>query len=344
MSSRSRKSRRKLNSLFMVLLLTGMLLLASTYAWFSANRVVELNGINAKVSAAEGLQISLDGKTWQSKITINEAALAAVKDDNAYQWPSELVPVSTIGTTTDGKLDLYHGSIENDGADLNGTEKETDPITGISNSGKYIVFDLYFKNASSKDADTLQFTADSSIAISSADNGGVQNTGLENCMRAAVVLWEGKAAMTADQATVKGITSGTPKVCIWEPNYLNHITEVKTNDTRVASESASAPFKTLGIIAPGNLTGVNAASAKEGVMSIQNTLTTSGGTMGNITNMPNLGSETDLLKLDGNSIKKARIYIWIEGQDPDCIDTASTGKSIDVKLGFTKPGADAATP
>lgn len=203
MSSRSRRSRRKLNSLFMVLLLTGMLLLASTYAWFSANRVVELNGINAKVSAAEGLQISLDGKTWQSKITIDQAALENVASDNAYQWPEELVPVSTTGATSDGNLDLYHGSVENDGADLNNTVKEKDPSTGTSGSGKYIVFDLYFKNSSSKTNDLLQFTSDSKIDIATAD--GVANTGLENCMRAAVVLWGGSAAMTADQATVKGI-------------------------------------------------------------------------------------------------------------------------------------------
>ena len=63
MSRRSRRSRRKLNSLFMTLILTGMLLLSSTYAWFSANKEVALEGINAKVVAAEGLQISLDGES-----------------------------------------------------------------------------------------------------------------------------------------------------------------------------------------------------------------------------------------------------------------------------------------
>ena len=49
------------------------------------------------------------------------------------------------------------------------------------------------------------------------------------------------------------------------------------------------------------------------------------------------GSAGDKLMLAQNSIMKARVYIWLEGQDPDCIDTASTGKSIDIVLGFTKP-------
>ena len=96
MSRRSRKSKRRLNSLFMVLLLTGMLLLSSTYAWFSANKQVALEGINAKVVAAEGLQISLDGESWSSKITINKAALQAATDNN-FVWPDALVPVSTVG-------------------------------------------------------------------------------------------------------------------------------------------------------------------------------------------------------------------------------------------------------
>ena len=36
-------------------------------------------------------------------------------------------------------------------------------------------------------------------------------------------------------------------------------------------------------------------------------------------------------------ITKVRVYMWIEGQDVDCIDTASTGKQIDITLKFTKP-------
>ena len=37
-----------------------------------------------------------------------------------------------------------------------------------------------------------------------------------------------------------------------------------------------------------------------------------------------------------NQISKVRIYIWLEGQDPDCIDLASTGDKLNVNLKFTK--------
>ena len=37
-----------------------------------------------------------------------------------------------------------------------------------------------------------------------------------------------------------------------------------------------------------------------------------------------------------NQISKVRVYIWLEGQDPDCIDMASTGDKLNVNLKLTK--------
>ena len=42
MGRRSRKSKRRMNSLFLTLVLTAIMLIMSTYAWFSANRQVEI--------------------------------------------------------------------------------------------------------------------------------------------------------------------------------------------------------------------------------------------------------------------------------------------------------------
>ena len=76
MSKRSRRSKRRLNSSFMALLLTAIMLIISTYAWFSANREVLITGITAKVSAAEGLQISLDAENWRASVVVSQAKLA----------------------------------------------------------------------------------------------------------------------------------------------------------------------------------------------------------------------------------------------------------------------------
>ena len=304
---RSRSNRRRLKSLFIMLILTAMLMVSSTYAWFSANKEVALEGINAKVVAAEGLQISLDGESWSSKITINKENLAAAVSNN-YTWPDALVPVSTVGETASGKMNMFYGDISADGT---------------------------FKNSSSQPTDDLQLNVGTKVAINAVD--GKQGTGLENCVRSSIVLYENTALMTDDGATIRAIAAGTPLVSIWEPNYNKHIAEVVKNDPdRIPS--ADTDFTTLGLksVGDGTVTGINVATDPSNEFLGEQTTIKTDATVGTATNMTAVDGSTQL-KLKQNSVMKARIYIWLEGQDPDCIDTASTGKSIDIVLGFTKP-------
>ena len=328
MSRRSRRSKRKLNSLFMAVILTGMLMLSSTYAWFSANKEVALEGINAKVVAAEGLQISLDGESWSSKITLNQENLAAATD-NKYRWPEALTPVSTVGETASGNMNIFYGEVNAEATELSNAAIESDTATT-----KYIVFDLYFKNSSSRvDGDILQLNTGSMVDI--ADDGK-DGTGLEYSIRSAVVLYSEKADMTADGNTIRSIAFGTPSVSIWEPNYNKHTAEVVNNDSRI--DATNTAYNTFGIkqVGTGTVTGINETSENDFIAE-QKTVKTDG-TVGAATNLTNLGGAN--LMLQQNSIMKARVYIWLEGQDPDCIDTASTGKSIDIVLGFTKPAVE----
>ena len=330
MSRRSRKSKRRLNSLSMTLVLTGMLLLSSTYAWFSANKEVALEGINAKVVAAEGLQISLDGESWSSKITINKDALAAATA-NSYVWPDALVPVSTVGGLDSGNMEMYYGDVSAEGDSL------TNPTDETTGSTKYIVFDLYFKNSSSQaTGDILQLNTGSSVAIAADGKAG---TGLENSIRSSVVLYSNSVAMTESGENIRKIAAGTPKVCIWEPNYDKHITEVVNNDDRITGATQAYTTLALKDITPddeGVIPNITSTSATDNID--EQTTLTSGASITEAVNMTNLGG--DNLMLAQNAVMKARVYIWLEGQDPDCIDTASTGKSIDVVLGFTKPAVD----
>ena len=136
MGRRSRRSKRKMNSMILALLLSAVMLIMSTYAWFSANRTVSIDGITAKVSAAEGLQISLDAKTWSSSVTVNATELAKATGYNDYVLPEELHPVSTIGETASGEIKFFDGQVSADGTKLTGAATATAP-------GKFIVFDVY---------------------------------------------------------------------------------------------------------------------------------------------------------------------------------------------------------
>ena len=367
MGKRARKSKRRLNSLMLSLLLTTILMIVTTYAWFSANRIVSLTGITAKVRAAEGLQISLDGENWSNTFEVNGDVLADLVDTsnnplNNYQYPTELDPVSsdgTIGVTgsdTDADLTFAYGLLNNTGDALTGIESAA---ANVGANGKYIAFDIYLKNSSSQGADKYQLYDGSSLAIG---ENGVASTGLENSARVGIYLYGASTAMNSAPSIIRGLTAGGTTtatlgtgasateitipdlVAIWEPNASSHISEVLTNDSRVSADDTT-PFKTLaltrGTVGQATLTNINASTIPTGstYFAIPNTIQTNGSisTSGAGIDLTDVSASQTQLYLAGNAIMKARVYIWLEGQDPDCNDTASTGKEITVNLYFAKP-------
>ena len=334
MGRRSRRSKRKLNSMLLALLLSAVMLIMSTYAWFSANRTVSIEGITAKVSAAEGLQISLDGATWSSSVTVNATTLQAAASYNSYVLPEELHPVSATGTVLDGaEIKFFDGQVNAEGTRLTGAAQATA-------AGKFIVFDVYLKNSSSQQNDNLQLGINSEVKLGATENKiGVENTGLENSVRIGFALYPNTATFTAGQSAIAALT-GTPLVSIWEPNYSNHITEVVTNDSRIQNDTN---FKTFGLIGAGagTLDGINGTAATT-FMEETKTVRTAGKLTAD-TNLTAVNQAGTQLQLAGNAISKVRVYIWLEGQDPDCIDTASTGKYLDFLINLSKPGLSATT-
>jgi len=353
-----RSSKKRLNSILMLLLLTAAMLVLSTYAWFSSNRVVTIEGISAQVSAASGIQISLDGESWSTRVTVNQAALAALTTGEApnqvvknnYQWPTKLSPVSTDGAVVGNDVGFYYGTLNSDGSALTGVSSEA---ANIGANGKYIAFDIYLKNTTGVDAgNNLLLGQNSAIAIDTA-NGGQSNTGLEYSARVGLLLYDtaGGVALSSDGATVRAIPVGTaPKVSIWEPNYNLHIGSVVTNDARIAA--ASSTFETLGLTADSQtentLSNINASAlpvtdddtttdVNESIaFAIPKTVRTAG-TVAADTPMTDVSSTPVQLVLAKDKIMKARMYIWLEGQDPDCNDTASTGKALTFLINLAKP-------
>lgn len=352
MGRRSRKSKRRMNSLFMALLLTAVMLIMSTYAWFSANRTVEINSITAKVTAAEGLQISLDAKTWGTSVSVTQANLTGLESINNYLLPDELKPVSTTGVASGDEILFYDGKVNADGTVLSDAGSATRSATTTANSGKYIVFDVYLKNASSRETpgDQLLLGNNSLVRLgTTTGKEGVENTGLENSVRIGFLLFDGTAAFTAAPSDVAAVSAGNALTSIWEPNYDKHITEVSDYDARIktveGTTTGSATFKTLGLYNPsGTLTGINGtsetafmketATVRTAATVAADTPLTSAVAVGTGENEKAAGTQ---LYLKPNVISKLRVYIWLEGQDPDCIDTASTGKYLDFIINLAKP-------
>ena len=49
MKKKTKVSKKKLDSLLLVLLLTAVLLIMSTYAWFTANRTVSIGNLDVRI-------------------------------------------------------------------------------------------------------------------------------------------------------------------------------------------------------------------------------------------------------------------------------------------------------
>ena len=70
------KRKTNVKSSIMVWLLIAILLIATTYAWFTSNRTVTISTLDVNVGASTGIQISVDGISWKTIIT-NDDILGA---------------------------------------------------------------------------------------------------------------------------------------------------------------------------------------------------------------------------------------------------------------------------
>ena len=142
MENKQKNPRKRLNSLILLVAFTAIMLIISTYAWFSAQKNVTIGGLKGVVNVAEGLEISLDAEHWSQEVnfanytdeelmTMYEVkdpdgdagevyAPAASREGNSLSAsapthnivPTELLPVSTTGLA---KASLAEGAAAGDG-------------------------------------------------------------------------------------------------------------------------------------------------------------------------------------------------------------------------------------
>lgn len=361
---RTEKSKKRTKFLFVLIILTAILSITATYAWFSVQRDVEISGLEVNVEVAENMQISLDGETWSQTIAITDMnqLLGTVKDANnnvdtsipqakagAHNnyIPSELLPVSSIGTISSGKMTFVKGVI--DGKKLTNIAKCDESKIGQADDDNathpYLSFDIYLRNLSrltEGNLDPLQLNVGSSVTASTAD------TGLENAVRIGLVAYNTNTAnLTDDGNTVRTTTAsgGSSDIaCIWEPNYKRHTNYVVVNDSRIATNNED--FETYAIkdnvTADIEDTTTYSSDTMDKVKTNKVTQADVAGVQGTATT----GTEPTTLKqingtadmgLKPNTITRVRVYLWLEGQDPDCIDLASIGDEVQATIKLTKP-------
>lgn len=292
---------------FVMLLITGIALTTASYAWFSASTQAELGDIDVNVTASNGIQISMDATNWKGTLTtedIKGEAYAGHKN----QVPTTLTPVSTIGSQSIGNFEMFDGIIDESGVEALLTTTAADGEKATTTEGHYIAFDLFIKSATKK---KISLNAGSAVVATNTakPDSPAKDQGLMYSARVAFFN-QGTDPTNSPAAAIAKNNGTDASQIIWEPNANLH-TAYNTN------LGITGVQETYGVKAEG--TDLKISEAKTDTDHFAKVTTI----QSNVGEVP----EDTMFTID-EGITKVRVYIWIEGQDIDCENNASTGTGI----------------
>jgi|LGVE01.1.fsa_nt_gb hypothetical protein len=300
------KKQKKLTAILasvLMLVASGTSTVGATYAWFTRGTEATATGFDFTASAASGIQVSTDALTWQSNLTdvdFDTTTPGAPQENNRLSIPS-MEPISTV----DGSANLTNGEF-----DFFGTTSIDGNYTIAADTTNYLVFDLYFLNQGSSDL-TLTLTDSSTVT------DGTNNKEASLATRVGFVV-EGN---NSDPTTATALAEGN-STYIWEPNSVTH------NNTSTSSGIVQS--------AKYNYYGLENDNSSVAVADDYYQCITDGAWTDPVdtTNDIAIGDSGVITVLPSSSqITKIKIFVWMEGQDVDCKNSASEG-DVDIALGF----------
>ena len=357
--SKKNESKRKidLKSAILLLLLLAVLLTATTYAWFTANKTVTVTDIDVNIAAQNGLQISANGVDWGATVTVDDlktgySAPGGTKDTN--QLPSTMVPVSTIGDVSAGKMKMFYGELSPSGTTyaLTATEEATEQK---GTTGKYVAFDIFLKV--NQNEPTILLGENSHVIFKDDTDRGIQNAARVAFLKEGNNLeTAGQDAFVTQNSAASFTTASQETTYIWEPNSDVHTTTAVTygKDTYKMGNSEHSAGKLIDIKESNSAVipcyGINSAINTPGVKLINAFYGTNfdletPAAISNFTKItpsystPAAYSTTSTPETAfslSKGVTKLRVYMWIEGQDVDCENSAS-GSNASFKLEFRLP-------
>lgn len=245
---------RKIGMLSVSIIITAIILITETYAWFVGLSTVSVSDMQIKISSADGLELSLDAATWQSStLTISQQAvttgLNSSYNSHKNKWPtSGLVPISTSGdVSSPGVINLYgKSSLASTAGGYKIISSKISNTSGSTiNEGEgYIAFDLFIRNGNNGSlynatdytdsmGESIYLSTTSSVTVSAA--GSATNNGIANSARVAFARI-GMVSSSSSAASAQNINCSGPEAAtslcsiastvIWEPNDKTHDTNL----------------------------------------------------------------------------------------------------------------------
>ena len=174
------KRNRRTRNLVMVTSLSAVVLIASTYAWFTGLQSVSVEPFTVEISSADSLELSLNGEQWSDTLTLTKENILNKEENlgadkvaqkayktNTNNWPINqapgttdedgkrfgLVPISTIGAmnTATSRMIMFEKSSMTTtpgGYRLLASTVDNDKSATEQKQKGYVAFDLFIKNYS----------------------------------------------------------------------------------------------------------------------------------------------------------------------------------------------------
>lgn len=320
-----------------VIFFLGILLIFSAYAWFSTTLNVKVKTFNMIVSRNSGLSISFDAINYDQSIEISEDILinklVETYPNNLSQWAHKgLTPVSTPGITDSNSylFEIYHSA----GVKYKVKEPEKGYITTAltketqrRSNNKFIAFDLFLKNETGSPISDQLFLEQNTEFMMTSDSNE-EMTGLVNSARIGFVK-VGSVPHNTPVQTIQNLQCNNDcQSIIYEPNSTNH------------SDMSIERAKKFGInLRDGNEFPTYAYKKAGGPFELIDTISGSVGLDYNyFTHQETISTDafTRPLFTIPDGITKMRVYVWIEGQDIDSLETDSEGAEVSISINFIK--------
>lgn len=318
-----------------ILFIFGVLFIFATYAWFSVNLNVKVKNFNMIVTKNSGLSISFDAIDWDTNLEISADKLVRelknTYPNNTSQWAAMgLVPVSTNGISSpnNDKFDIYVSTgveYRNKSKDNGFIEIQKAVENRIREYNTYIAFDLFFKNDTGSPIEDYLFLEEST-EITIEEDASEEMVGLLNSIRVGFVKI-GTTALDTNPTTIQNLTCNNNCMSrIYEPLHTEHtdLSIERAQNVNVNLVNGTS-FPTYGCIREG------------GPIYIKNTVSGSPNMDYNYFRLQETITSIDepLFSIP-NGITKTRVYVWIEGQDIDSLETDSEGADLDISISFIK--------
>lgn len=334
---------RRAKFIFLIVFLTSVALIFATYAWFSASLNVKIKFFDVKVSTDTGLFISLDGIHFSDSVEISRdsviTSLRQYYPNHTNQWAANgLWSVSSNGipNSNSGKFAVFEGQMDKYKDKARRGIRYVNTILMPENQAyewnSYIAFDIFLKNVSgSPKKDNLYIGAGTYIDFDdTADEETIEKMqDIMNTMRIGIVKI-GETGLKSDPFTIQNLQCNNECVSfIYEPNGTSHNVESIEAAAEWGINLVDGTYvPTYGVVAEGKYLNHKSGFVNSGVdldtehFALQNTLSED-------------DFENPIFQIP-NGIVKARVYLWIEGQDIDALEVHSEGAPVYLNLDLEK--------